>query len=269
MGISSPLTAQFARRKSGHTDVLELTFLGTRGELDISSRLHRRHSALLVRCGKTRIMIDCGADWLHRFQEFRPKAIFLTHAHPDHAWGLAEGAPCPVYATPQTLALLSKFPLHDRKALSPRRPEKIGGIRIETFPVIHSIRAPAVGFRISTRKNCFFYVPDLVAIVQRSKALHGVQLYIGDGATVKRPLVRRRGRQLFGHTPITTQLGWCEKEGVRRAIFTHCGSAIVGGEGQKLRALIRRLGQEHGVEARLAHDGLRVMLRDGEIAKPA
>jgi hypothetical protein len=43
---------------------LSLTFLGTRGEIDIRSRLHRRHSSLLVCAGGPLVMIDRGADWL-------------------------------------------------------------------------------------------------------------------------------------------------------------------------------------------------------------
>jgi glyoxylase-like metal-dependent hydrolase (beta-lactamase superfamily II) len=47
-------------------------------------------------------MIDCGADWLARLKAVAPSAIVITHAHPDHAFGLARGAPCPVYATAET-----------------------------------------------------------------------------------------------------------------------------------------------------------------------
>jgi glyoxylase-like metal-dependent hydrolase (beta-lactamase superfamily II) len=62
------------------------------------SRLHRRHSSLLLTCKRQKIMIDCGADWLGMIESVSPHAIFLTHAHPDHAWGLAEGTGCPVCA---------------------------------------------------------------------------------------------------------------------------------------------------------------------------
>src|SRR5262249_15146900 len=57
-------------------------------------RLHRHHSALLVHHGDTYTMIDCGADWLGRLRAIAPTAILLTHALPDHAAGLIEGAPC-------------------------------------------------------------------------------------------------------------------------------------------------------------------------------
>ncbi len=49
---------------------MKLTFLGTRGEIEART-LERQ----------------------------RPAAIVVIHAHPDHAWGLRDGAPCPVWAT--------------------------------------------------------------------------------------------------------------------------------------------------------------------------
>jgi ribonuclease BN (tRNA processing enzyme) len=69
-----------ARAKS-----IELTFLGTRGEIGVRSRQHQRHSALLIEYEGKRIMIDCGADWLDRLGAVAPTAIVLTHAHSDHA----------------------------------------------------------------------------------------------------------------------------------------------------------------------------------------
>lgn len=71
---------------------MELTFLGTRGGIEIRSRRHWRHSALLVEQEDVRIMIDCGADWLRRLHAIAPSAIVLTHAHADHAAGLTVDA---------------------------------------------------------------------------------------------------------------------------------------------------------------------------------
>ena len=235
-----------------------LTFLGTRGEIDLRTRRHRRHSALLVQRTDARVMIDCGADWLGRLDRVKPTAIVLTHAHPDHAWGLARGAPCPVYATQKTWDLISGYPIGDRRIIRPRQPVSIGGLRFEAFSLDHSTRAPAVGYRVSVAGRRFFYAPDVVAIRERHEALEGVDLYIGDGATVVRSMVRRRQRALIGHTPIRTQLGWCAKERVRAAIFTHCGTEIVGGDAREMHRVVHALGRERGVAARIAHDGLRL-----------
>jgi phosphoribosyl 1,2-cyclic phosphodiesterase len=239
-----------------------LTFLGTRGEIDIRSRRHQRHSSLLVQRDAARIMIDCGTDWLGRLHRIAPTAIVLTHAHPDHAAGLAEGAPCPVYATRETWKLIRRFPIEDRRRLPLKKSITIDGIRFQAFPVEHSIRAPAVGYRVSAHDRSFFYLPDVAGLPNASGVLRGIDVYIGDGATIRRPIVRKRNGTLIGHAPILTQLGWCKRGRVRRAIFTHCGSPIVCGDTRKLNAALRQLGREHGIEARFACDGDTLLLSD-------
>ena len=237
---------------------MDLTFLGTRGEIEKKRRRHRRHSALFVRQVDARI-IDCGADWRGRIETLSPSAIVLTHGHPNHAAGIADGAPCPVYATVETWQLIAAYPIAQRRIILHREPVKLNGIIIEAFPVEHSTRAPAVGYRISASRRRVFYVPDVVAIRDQAEALHGIDLYVGDGATITRPIIRRRNAARIGHTPIRTQLDWCRAQAVTRALFTHCGSQILGDE-RVLGALVRRLGRERGVEARIAHDGMKLSL---------
>src|SRR5213080_757052 len=129
--------------------LMKLTFLGTRGEIEARTRRHRMHTSLLVSYRGKKVMIDCGFDWLGKFERLHPDAIVLTHAHPDHAWGLRNGAPCPVYATQKTWDALHGFAIADRKIIHERRSIVIDGIRFEAFAVEHSILAPAVGYRIT------------------------------------------------------------------------------------------------------------------------
>ena len=240
---------------------MKLTFLGTRGNIEARSRRHRRHSALLVSYYDKSVMVDAGEDWRGRLDDVQPGAIVVTHAHPDHAWGLKDGAPCPVYATEATWEAIQDYPIETRHRLDPRSPKTIDGVRFEAFPVDHSTRAPAVGYRIAAGRVTVFYVPDVVYIPDRADALDGVRLYIGDGATLTRSMVRRRDEALIGHTPIRTQLTWCQKEGVPRAVFTHCGSQIVKGDERTLGAKLRALARERDVEAEIAHDGMDLVLR--------
>jgi phosphoribosyl 1,2-cyclic phosphodiesterase len=239
---------------------MKLLFAGTRGEIEARSPRHRRHSSLIVIHRQKRILIDCGRDWRGKIGQLRPDVILLTHAHPDHAGGLEKGAPCSVYATQETWQGLKRMPIEKRVAISAGRPAKILGGTFEAFAVEHSVIAPAVGYRIRAGNACVFYAPDLVRIRDQHKALAGIDLYIGDGATIVRPLIRRRGHALIGHASIRDQLAWCGKEGVPRALFSHCGSAIVLGNERKLRARIRAMGLEHGFEADIACDGLEIEL---------
>jgi phosphoribosyl 1,2-cyclic phosphodiesterase len=239
---------------------MKLTFLGTRGEIDKRTRRHRMHTSLMVSYRGADVMIDCGLDWLGKFERLRPSAIVLTHAHPDHAWGLKNGAPCPVYAPQKTWRTLKHCDIQDRRLIEERAPTKICGITFEAFPVAHSILAPAVAYRVSAGGRKIFYAPDLVFIGDRPAALKGIQIYIGDGATLTRSFIRRRGKTLIGHSPVRTQLTWCAKEEVPRAVITHCGSEIVKGDERKVGARLREMAAERGIEASIAYDSMELVV---------
>jgi phosphoribosyl 1,2-cyclic phosphodiesterase len=218
------------------------------------------HTSLMASYRGADVMIDCGLDWLGKFERLRPSAIVLTRAHPDHAWGLKNGAPCSVHAPQKTWETLTRCRVEDRQLIKERIRTKICGVMFEAFAVEHSILAPAVGYRISAGHACIFYVPDLIFIHDRAAALQNVQIYIGDGATVTRSFIRRRGKTLIGHSPVRTQLTWREKEGVPQAIITHCGSEIVTGDERKLSAQLRALAADRDIEVRIAYDGMKLKL---------
>jgi hypothetical protein len=100
-------------------------------------------------------------------------------------------------------------------------------------------------------------------------ALRGVDVYIGDGATLRRSMVRVKDGTLIGHAAIATQLEWCAKAQLHQAIFTHCGSAIVRGNGRFLAAIVRGLGRKHDVDARIARDGDRLLFAEADRRKGA
>ncbi len=240
---------------------MKITFKGTRGYIDASTRRHRKHSMLMLSYYGKEIMIDCGENWLNDIRTLNPHAILITHAHPDHAYGLKTGAPAPVYATKEAWEDMEDFGIENRHVITPLRSFKIHRFTFKAFPVVHSTKAPAVGFRIQAGHVKVFYIPDVVWIEEREKALKDVQLYIGDGATITRSMVRKIKGKLIGHTPIRTQLTWCQKEGVPRAIFTHLGSAVVAKDERTQGAKIRRLGRERNVDVEIAHDGMELVLR--------
>lgn len=246
------------QRRSHHGEVMRLTFLGTRGNIQVRSRLHQRHSAVMVNGGGGRVLIDCGEDWLGRVGSLHPAAILISHAHDDHAAGLRGGASCGVYASAQAWQAMAAWPLAMRYVVPARHPFLLAGLLVEAWPVEHSLLAPAVGYRVTAGSTRIFYVPDVARLPNPAAALRGVDLFVGDGATLDRPLIRRRGALHIGHATISTQLEWCAAGGVRDAVFTHCGSGIVRSEPREIAVALAAVAREHGVRARFAHDGLRM-----------
>jgi len=237
---------------------VKLTFLGTRGYTEPRNPRHMMHSSMKVSTARGSITIDCGEDWLGRNGEWDTDAILVTHAHPDHAWGLKAGAPCPVYATADSWLAMANFKIEERREVDNRHRRRVAGITFEAFRVEHSTRAPAVGYRVTAGGKTIFYAPDLVYIYDRSEALSGAVAYVGDGATLARPMVRKRGESLIGHAPMRTQLTWCQKELVPAAIFTHCGSHIVGGDEDAVVGKLEEMARERGVAVAVAFDGMEI-----------
>jgi ribonuclease BN (tRNA processing enzyme) len=234
---------------------LKITFLGTKGYIEESSRLHRMHSAVLLECAGKRLLLDAGQTWAGRLSRVRPDWIAITHAHPDHSFGLAEGTAAPVYVSAESYERLKRYPVKRFRVFDAGDLIRLGPFRVRPYDVIHSIRAPAVGFRIHASRTSLVYNPDVISIPDEADVLRNVALYIGDGASLTRPLVRRRGPLLFGHTTVRAQLKWCERHRIPRAYITHCGKQIVEmnpAEGRRRIAAIA----PPGVHITIAHDGL-------------
>ncbi|MGE0010299.1 MAG: MBL fold metallo-hydrolase [Candidatus Babeliales bacterium] len=236
---------------------MRITFRGTRGNIKVRSKAHYRHTVTEFAFRNTKILIDCGLDWLSHAKKLRADALFVSHAHPDHVGGLKRGVPFPVYATQESWDILANYKIDERILIKPQQPISIGSLIVEAFYVEHSFNAPAIGYRISAGKTIVFYVPDVAKIVHPQKALSGVDLYIGDGAIITRTLLLRESDGIMhGHAPILEQLAWCKKYKVPRAIFTHCGTEITLQDFGNMQEIIQKLGDEYGVETQLAYDGL-------------
>lgn len=233
---------------------MKLLFLGTRGGIKARSPEHYMHSVLLITYRTSSLLIDWGADWLGKTPP-PAQGLLVTHAHPDHVGGLAKGFPYTVYGSAITIGALHHYPIKTH-IVKPEIIFNIGSFRITPFEVYHSIRAPALGYRIHAGKHTLFYVSDLIAPKHPKKALSDIDLYVGDGAIItRRMLIRKKDHEPTGHSPISDQLAWCHKYKVPQAIFTHCGSEIVKGDTQEIQAKIQELAQTYSVKTCVAIDG--------------
>lgn len=238
---------------------MQAIFLGTRGYVEESSRLHRMHSALMLVSQEKRLLLDAGQSWKGKLRSLAPDWIAITHAHPDHAFALEEDTDVPVYVSRESRELLARFPVRRFRVFDDGDELRLGPFRVRPYDVVHSIRAPAVGFRIRADGITLVYNPDVISIVDEDRVLRRVDVFVGDGASLTRPLVRIRGDALFGHTTVRAQLNWCKRHGIRCAFIVHCGKQLVE---MKAADLQRRVDELAGptIRATIARDGLRVEL---------
>jgi ribonuclease BN (tRNA processing enzyme) len=238
---------------------VRLRFYGTRGYVEESSPEHSGHSAFVLEADGFRLLCDFGENRKGMLAEIRPDAIFVSHAHPDHAWGLREGTEAPVHASSVTHRLLDEFPLPRRVTLEPGSPVEVGPFRLAAFPAIHSVRCPCIGARIEIPGLRLVYSGDIVAFEDPAAALDRADLYIGDGSSLKSSLVRRHeSGALIGHTTVRAQLGWVARYGVPRAIFSHFGKGPIQMGEENLAAALAELvaAQAPDCAVAAARDGL-------------
>jgi len=91
------------------------------------------------------------------------------------------------------------------------------------------------------------------------RILSGVDVYLGDGASLRRGVVQTSEGTVVGHTSVRMQLEWCGQAGVRKAVITHCGSPTLRNP-EKALQILRELGEKTGVEASFAYDGMQLTL---------
>jgi ribonuclease BN (tRNA processing enzyme) len=238
---------------------VRIRFYGTKGYVEESSKAHAGHSAFVLEHDGFRLLCDFGQNRKGMLSKIRPDAIFVSHAHPDHGWGLWEGCEVPVYASAVTHELLRELPMLSRVVLEPEAQVAIGPFRLTAFPVAHSVRCPCVAARILCADLTLVYSGDIVAFDDPEAALSGVDLYIGDGSTLKGNLVRRHASGvLIGHTTVRAQLGWLSRFGVLRAIFSHFGKGPIEMGEKALKDALEELAVEKppGCAVTAARDGL-------------
>ncbi|MEO8432660.1 MAG: MBL fold metallo-hydrolase [Acidobacteriota bacterium] len=240
---------------------MRLRFLGTRGYVEARSRGHSNHSAFLVEAAGFRLLCDFGENLRGKLAGIAPDAILVSHGHPDHAWGLAEGTDIPVLASSETHALLSTYALSDRVELAPGRTRPTGPFRVTSYRVVHSVRCPGIAARIETPEGTLVYSGDIVCFEDAGaadEALARADVYVGDGSTLRGSLVRRQpGGVLVGHTTVSAQLGWLARTAVPRAVFSHFGEEPIGMGDRALAAELNKIGaaKAPGCRVLAARDG--------------
>ena len=235
---------------------VQLHFLGTRGEIESKTLRHQKHSSLLLVADSSKLLIDFGEDHKGTLARIKPNWVLLTHAHPDHAFGLKEGTEIPVWMSDDSAKVLADLPIKNKQIFRDKESFKLGPFNVAAYPVVHSTKAPAHGFRIEVSDHTIAYFPDQLEIKDETEALSGLDVYIGDGAHVTRDIKRFAGGKPIGHASMMKQTKMAQQHGAEQIIFTHLGEQPLS-EGKELDEIVENFG------AKVAYDDMALTL-DGE-----
>ncbi len=236
---------------------MKLTFLGTRGEVKEKEKAHRYQTGLLVETETGKILFDCGEEKF--LKGSLPGAIFLTHAHPDHTKGLKEGTDVAVYLT-RVASKALKMDLANQKIIEERQRinlEKLG-LEVTAFSVPHSEKYPCVLYKVKNDGFTFVFAPDVLSVRKedREAVFKDVDLYIGDGSSLRKNLVRRtKEGKAIGHASVKVQMGWLRNAKVKRAIFTHWGTEAIKMDERALKRVLEEIASSD-LEVEVAFDGM-------------
>lgn len=262
---------------------MNLKILGTRGEVKESAPRHSKHSGVLI---DGQILLDLGEK---EYLDYRPKAVFITHLHPDHAFFIREPAPIdvPVYAPEGH---------KNAKIEVPSGPISLDAYRITPFPTIHSKKFRSMGYVVEKKGEMkgrtegepeggtegrkgggtkegmkaekkdwkLVYTGDLIRITkEHHHLLENADLVITDGSHLRkggRVFRDKETGQIYGHTGIPDLVNFF-KAFTANILFLHFGSWFYEDVSESTKH-IKELGKERGVQVIAAYDGLELDLSD-------
>jgi len=242
-----------------------IQFLGTRGMVEETSRYHSYYSCVkfIADDGKE-FIIDVGETWKEFIDNIIPTnvPVIISHAHPDHLFGLEE---CKrnLRVAISNQSLKSKYfkkEKYENINFELFEYEKgyfvFSGRKFYTVPIMHSILAPnqILVFSFCGKRIC--YASDIFHIKKRDrKILDKVDVYIGDGASLTKDIVRWRKEgdkgPFGGHASVRKQLTWCKEHGIPIVVFMHHGSESIKMGYRKLKNRIINLAQDVGYNGKV------------------
>lgn len=227
---------------------MKIRILGTRGEIEETLPYHSHHSGVLI---DEQLMMDFGEK---EFLKDRPKYIFITHLHPDHAYftrnsGEELKTKVPIYAP-------EKY--KKTKIIVPPilKPTKVGFYKITPVPTHHSLKVKSTAYIIEKRKEKILYTGDMIWINKEYHfLLEKLDVVITEGSFIKRGgMVRRKNNKIFGHNGIPDLVHLFSKF-TKKIILVHFGSWFYK-DTEKAKRRLEEIAKEKNIEIIPAYDGM-------------
>lgn len=226
---------------------MKIEILGTRGHIEVSAPDHALHSGVLV----DDVLFDLGEK---EYLERRPKAVFITHLHADHAFFVNEPearVDVPMFA-PQTWKGRS-----DIRVI--RGTVERDGLRVTPVPTNHSAIVRSCAYIIEKDYYRIMYTGDIISVQKRFRdRIPDLDLVITDGSFMRHGGLVRKDEEghIHGHTGIPDLVEFFSQH-TDRIVITHFGSWFYHDMDRSVED-IKALSSKAEVEP--AHDGMKIEL---------
>lgn len=233
---------------------MKIKILGTRGEIEESAPYHSKRSGVLL---NDTLLLDCGDM---RFLSYDPRAILITHLHPDHAYfvrhhDIERIKSFPIYAP-------NKYPGLDITLT--RKPFSIASYHITPIPTVHSLKVRSNAYLIEHNRSRMLYTGDMIWIEKKyHHLLKPCDVIITEASFFKTGGMIRRDKttgKIFGHTGVPNLIKFFAPY-TPTIILMHFGAWFYKNM-PKARAQIAAVGKEYDLKIITGYDGLTIASKD-------
>lgn len=225
---------------------MQIKILGTRGEIKPSVRLHSKHSGILI---DNKLLFDVGEK---EFLKYKPKYIFITHLHPDHAYFVRTG----IYSDIKS-QLFAPEKFKNYKITILKKTKKINDYEITPIPTHHSLKVLSQAYLIKKDKTKILYTGDMIWIDKKyQKKLRNLDLVITEASYYrKKGLIIRDAKtgKLYGHAGVPDLLKLFSKY-TKTILLVHFGSWFYKNIKYSSKKL-KKLEKEHDIKVYIGFDG--------------
>src|SRR5579859_2112777 len=222
---------------------MNIKILGTRGEIEESAPYHSKKSGILI---DDVLMIDVGDK---SFLKHNPKAILITHLHPDHAYFVRRhkkpDTNVPIYAPEK----YDDVDIHVTK-----KPFKVLVYTITPIPTVHSLKVKSNAYIIDDGNKKILYTGDMIWINKKyHHRLKNLNLVITEASFMRTGgMVRRKDGKIYGHTGVPNLISLF-KRFTCMMTFMHFGAWFYK-DMQKAQKEFKKLAKENGINIIVSYD---------------